>query len=113
METSHRRDRGERSLSMEQHFDIDVIIATHTPERPVQRAVHSVLAHTACNVRVTVVVHNTDPAPIEHSLQDYLDEPRLRVVTLNDGIPSPSGPMNHGYSLATATYTSLIGSDDE
>ncbi|MFV0433679.1 MAG: glycosyltransferase [Leucobacter sp.] len=91
---------------------VDVVIAVHTPARPIERPVASVLDHTAAPIRVTVVVHNTDPEPIRERLRAYLDDPRLRIVTWEDGIRSPSGPMNRGFDLATAPYVSLLGSDD-
>lgn len=92
--------------------EVDVIIAVHQPTRPIQRAVGSVLDHTKAQVRVTVVVHNTEPGPLRERLSAYAGDPRLRVVEYRDGIASPAGPMNHGFDLATAPYTSLIGSDD-
>lgn len=91
---------------------VDVIIAVHQPTRPIERAVASVLDHTRAPIRVTVVVHNTDPEPLRARLAAYAGDARLRVVEYRDGIPSPAGPMNHGFGLATAPYTSLIGSDD-
>lgn len=91
---------------------VDVITAVHTPSRPVERAVGSVLKHTVADVRVTVVVHNTDPAPISARLQEYLDDPRLRVITHTDDYRTPAGPKNLGLSLATAQYTAMLDSDD-
>lgn len=92
---------------------VDVVIATHTPDRPVERAVASVLRGTVAPVRVTVVVHNTDPDPIRERLSEFAGDARLRIEPFADGIHSPAGPMNHGLSLATAPYSSLLGSDDE
>lgn len=92
--------------------DVDVIIPVHTPVRPIRRAVSSVLA-TEAAVRVTVVAHNTDPGAITANLGDLAARPDVRVVTLQDGIPSPAGPMNHGIALAEAPYFSVMGSDDE
>lgn len=91
---------------------VDVVIAVHTPSRPIERAVASVLDHTAAPVRVTVVVHNTEPYPITAKLVAYQDDPRLRIVCYEDGIQSPAGPMNHGFDIATSRYVSLLGSDD-
>lgn len=92
---------------------IDVIVAVHQPTRPIERAVASVLDHTVTAVRVTVVVHNTDAAPIRERLREHTQDPRLRIVEFRDDIPSPAGPMNYGLEIATALYTSLLGSDDE
>src|SRR5690625_4325082 len=90
---------------------VDVIIAVHTPQRPILRAVSSVLDHTSADVRVTVVVHNTELAPIAVHLTRYAADHRLRLAHFVDGVPSPAGPMNHGLSLATAEFTALLGSD--
>lgn len=92
---------------------VDVIIPVHSAERPVERAAASVLEHTISPVRVTVVIHNIDPAIIKARLGNLLLDPRLRILTLQDSIPSPAGPMNLGLSKASAPYTSLLGSDDE
>ncbi|GAA1780628.1 glycosyltransferase family A protein [Leucobacter iarius] len=92
---------------------VDVVIAVHTPQRPVRRAVASILEHTDAPVRVTVVVHNTDPEPIREALSEFATDGRLRIEPFVDGIPSPAGPMNRGLELATAEFTSLLGSDDE
>lgn len=92
---------------------VDVVIATHSPERPIARAVKSALYGSRATVRVTVVIHNTPVGPIREALTVHLHHPRLRLVEFADGIPSPAGPMNHGLSLATARYSSILGSDDE
>lgn len=92
---------------------VDVIIAVHNAQRPIRRAVSSVLDHTDAPIRVTVIVHNTDPLPIMAALQGFETDERLRIEPFVDGIPSPAGPMNRGLELATADFTSLLGSDDE
>lgn len=102
-----------KSLQSQGAPAIDVIIAVHQPTRPIERAVASVLNHTSAPVRITVVVHNTDSAPIHERLRNHATDPRLRIVEFRDGIPSPAGPMNYGLEMATAPYTSLLGSDDE
>lgn len=93
--------------------EVDVIIPVHTRTRPVLRAVQSVLNGSQAYVRVTVVAHNVPAADIAENLAVYADDPRLRLISLDDGIPSPSGPMNRGLAEATAPYVSLLGSDDE
>ena len=93
--------------------DVDHIIAVHDPSRPIARSVGSVLDHTRCRVRVTVVCHNTDGAEVRRLLARHGDDPRLRFIDLDDGIPSPSGPFNAGLDAASAGYTSIMGSDDE
>jgi len=92
---------------------VDLIIAVHTAERAIERAVGSVLRGTAAPVRVTVVCHGVDPALIEARLGPLADDPRVRLLPFTDGIPSPTGPFNHGLDAATARFTATLGSDDE
>lgn len=92
---------------------VDVIIPVHSADRPVERAAASVLNHTKTPLRLTVVAHNIDQSVIETRLGDLIDDPRLRILSLLDGVPSPAGPMNLGLAKADASYTSLLGSDDE
>lgn len=92
---------------------VDVTIAVHSDSRPISRAVASVLDHTSAAVRVNVVAHNIDPEIIAKNLGDYANDPRLRLLHLEDGIPSPAGPMNHGFASSEAPFMSLMGSDDE
>lgn len=91
--------------------DVDVVIAVHRTDRPVARAVASVLDHTRAAVRVTVVAHGISATPIEDALARHRSD-RLRVVAFNDDVPSPAGPFNAGLDLATGTFTSVLGSDD-
>ncbi len=92
---------------------VDLTIAVHSETRPVARAAASVLDHTKAAVRVNVVAHNIDPGIIRRNLGGYADDPRLRLLELRDGIPSPAGPMNHGFASSTAPFISVMGSDDE
>lgn len=92
---------------------VDVIIAVHNPGRPIGRAVSSVLKHTTAPIRVSVVCHNTDQGEIRRVLGDLAGDPRLRLLELQDGVRSPSGPFNAGMDAATARFTSIMGSDDE
>lgn len=89
---------------------VDVVIAVHDPSREVDRAVRSVLQATA-PVRVTVVCHGIEADALTLDPQTRSDE-RLRLVEFADGIRSPAGPFNHGISLATAEFVSIMGSDD-
>lgn len=93
-------------------LDIDVVTAVHSPERPIERAVRSVLEHTAARIRVTVVVHNTDPEAIKSRLGVLLDDPRLRIVSHEDSFRTPAGPKNLGLDLASAEYVAMLDSDD-
>lgn len=93
--------------------DVDVILPVHSATRPVRRAAASVLTGTQANVRVLVIAHNIDPEIIRTNLGELIDDPRVELLALTDGIPSPSGPMNLGMDHATAPYFALLGSDDE
>ncbi|MCG2622709.1 glycosyltransferase family 2 protein [Arthrobacter sp. I2-34] len=96
---------------------VEVVIAVHSPERPVRRAVASVLAAgTPGTVRATVVCHNMDSQPVRAALAGLpgdLPEDTVRVLELRDGIPSPAGPFNHGLQHAQAPWVAIMGSDDE
>lgn len=92
---------------------VDMIIAVHSPERPVERAVRSILDATRTPCRVTVVVHNTGVEAIRARLGNLLDDERLRLLELYDRIPSPAGPFNLGIEAATAELFGIMGSDDE
>lgn len=94
-------------------YAVDVIVPVHSAERPIDRAVGSVLDGTTASTRVTVVAHNIDPEIIRVRLGKYALHPHLRMLTLQDGIRSPAGPMNLGLERATAQFTALLGSDDE
>lgn len=92
---------------------VDLTIPVHTAARPIARAVASVVDHTQSDVRVTVVAHNVDPDAIRAALGAYAAHPRVRLLDLQDGIPSPAGPMNHGFAHSDARFLSVMGSDDE
>lgn len=91
---------------------VDVVIACHDPARPIARAVASVLADDEARAlaRVTVVAHNRPAAEFEELLSGIPGS--WRILELNDGIPSPAGPFNHGLDAATAEYCAVMGSDD-
>lgn len=93
-------------------YDVDVIIAVHQPQRPIARAVESVVAGTRARVRVTVVCHNTPADGIAQVLGALADHPQVKLVELWDGIPSPSGPFNYGLDHAEAPFAAIMGSDD-
>jgi len=91
---------------------VDVVIAVHSTTRPIRRAVASVVDGTAEPVRVTVVCHNVAVDDIRGNLADLADDPRVRLLHLADGIPSPAGPFNLGLDAATAPFTAMLDSDD-
>ncbi|MFS2280853.1 glycosyltransferase, partial [Microbacterium sp. OR21] len=88
---------------------IDVIVPIHDPERPLRRTLQSIFTGSEGLVRVLVIAHNTSPAPFERIVADY---PDADLFSLNDGVRSPSGPMNVGLSNARAPWVSIMGSDD-
>jgi len=75
--------------------------------------VQSALLHNDTAMRVTVVAHNIDRDIIAGNLDDMMLDERVRVLSHNDQIHSPAGPMNLGLSEATAPFVTIIGSDDE
>ncbi|MET4004157.1 MULTISPECIES: glycosyltransferase family 2 protein [Arthrobacter] len=97
---------------------VDVVIAVHTADRPIERAVASLMnagLPTATDfngrLRVTVVCHNTAIEPIRARVSPkHRDE--VRFVQLLDGIGSPAGPFNQGIALAGAPWVAIMGSDD-
>lgn len=93
---------------------VDVVIATHTPERAIERAVRSVLDGSAdLPVRVSVVCHNVNQEQIEQVLSPRTRQhPRVRLLEHRDDLPSPAGPFTHGLEAATAPWVSIMGSDD-
>jgi glycosyltransferase involved in cell wall biosynthesis len=91
---------------------VDVIIPVHTAERPIARAVASVLTGTVAAVRVNVVCHNIDAEAIAESLGSWAEDARVRLLSLHDGLSSPAGPINVGLDAATADFTALLDSDD-
>ena len=94
-------------------YTVDVVIAVHTGTRPISRAVSSVLDHTKTRTRVTVVAHNIDPQIIRGNLGSWAKDDRVRVLSVQDGIASPAGPMNLGLAESSAGFIALLGSDDE
>lgn len=92
--------------------EVDVFIAVHTPSRPIERAVASVLDYTRVRVRVTIVAHNVDPELIENRLAGMSHDARLRVVRYADAYRSPAGPKNFALGLSTAPYAAMLDSDD-
>lgn len=92
---------------------VDVVIAVHNAQRPVARAVASVL-DCRTPVRVTVVAHHVEPALIEANLAP-VEVPvgsSVRVLAHSDGTRSPAGPFNRGLDAATARLVAVMGSDD-
>lgn len=91
--------------------EVEVIIACHTPERPVARAVASVLEGNAEHASVTVVCHNVDAAAIAAVIPAGHRE-RVLFREHRDEFRSASGPFMAGIAAATAPWVSIMGSDD-
>lgn len=89
---------------------VHLIIAAHNPARPVARAVTSVVMGNPEALAV-VVCHNTSIASIRETIAPEVAE-RARFLQLDDGIPAPSGPFNHGIGESDAEFVSIMGSDD-
>ena len=92
--------------------DVDVVIAIHDPRRDIARSVGSALT-SASVARVIVVCHNTPVDGIAAGLGTLADDSRVQLEAFDDGLRSPAGPFNRGLDLATARFTSIMGSDDE
>ncbi len=93
---------------------LELVIAVHTLERPVERAVRSAFESAgdrANDVRVTVVCHGIDPGLIAGRLSSEL-RAHVRLLHVVDGVPSPAGPLNAGVAAASAAYVAVMGSDD-
>ncbi|WP_022888310.1 glycosyltransferase family 2 protein [Agromyces italicus] len=91
---------------------IEVVVGVHTEARPIERLVSSAL-HSQVPLRVTIVVHNTPPEAIRARLGDLADDPRVRLLALDDGVRSPANAFNAGLDVAEGEFVSVIGSDDE
>lgn len=91
---------------------LDVVIPVHTVERPIRRAVASVVGVAPePRLRVTVVCHEVEVGAIDELLAG-LPRERIRLLPFSDGVRSPAGPMNAGLAAATAEYVAVMGSDD-
>lgn len=92
-------------------LSVDVIIPTHTPHRPVERAISSVLDDAERDVSVVLVCHGTPArAVLQRVPRSY--HSRVTVIEHKDGVPSPAGPFNAGIRAATGAYVSPMSSDD-
>lgn len=90
---------------------VDVVIACHSPQRPLGRAVASLLDGNGAHARPLVVAHNIASDLLrDQLLPEHRDQ--VRFIDLQDGIPSPAGPFNAGLEAARAPWVSIMGSDD-
>lgn len=91
---------------------VEVVIACHTPERPIARAVRSVLHGNEREASVLVVCHNRSREEIAAAI-DPADRDRVRYLEHSDPRPSASGPFNAGIAGSTSDLVAIMGSDDE
>lgn len=91
---------------------VDVVIACHNPQRPIGRAVRSVLKGNGDVARPIVVCHNVSLEAVRSAIPEQL---RGGVIFLefHDGIHSPTGPFMYGLEHAMAPWVMIMGSDDE
>jgi len=94
---------------------VDMIVAVHDPRRDVHRAVASILADPDPTIRALVVAHNLPAAEVRALLEPltHAHPQRIRIEVCDDGVPSPSGPFNHGLAVSDADFVGIMGSDDE
>lgn len=91
---------------------VEVIIAVHQLNRPIERAVRSAFLSAAVGeVRVIVVCHGIESADVRRRI-GFSDNENLVLVDFTDGIASAAGPYNAGLAAAEADYVSFLGSDD-
>lgn len=101
-----------RAADEEAAVGVDVVIAVHTEDRPIDRAVRSVLDLNGEGVRLTIVCHEVPAERIAAKLPAAHRE-RVRFLEHSDGRRSPAGPFNAGIDAAEASYVSIMGSDDQ
>lgn len=92
---------------------VDVVIPVHRAERPVERAVASVLgpgSGAPGAARAIVVCHNISASVFADRLAPF--GRGVLTVELADGMASPAGPLNAGLEAARAPWVTCMGSDD-
>ena len=92
----------------------EIVVAVHRLDRPIARAVGSILDQGP-DVGAILVGHGLGVAALEGVLDGGgLGEwrERVRVIRHDDGIPSPAGPFNAGLDAAEADFVGVMGSDD-
>lgn len=94
---------------------VEAIVPVHDVGRPIGRAVGSLLRSgldPRSELRITVVCHNIDVDRIGALLPpDARDV--VRLLSLEDGVPSPAGPFNLGIAAADGRFVTIMGSDDQ
>ncbi len=95
---------------------VDVIIPVHTTERPIDRAVASVVAGGLPltddgGVHITVVCHNIEPDRIRACLSPAHQD-GVELLAHIDDTRNPAGARNAALARTTARYVSFLDSDD-
>jgi len=91
---------------------IEVVIPVHTLDRPIARAVASVIDEADANdVRALVVAHGIAGDDVRALLAE-LPGDQVQVLEFADGVRSASGPANFGLAHATGEYVMRMDSDD-
>lgn len=81
------------------------VVAVHQTNRPVRRAVESVL--TCPNAGAIVVAHGISKDDLDLPASD-----RVHIIECPDGLGFPGVPKNRGISHATAPFVGILDSDD-
>lgn len=82
-----------------------IVVPVHNRERPVARAVASVLEDPGAGV--IVVAHNIDPRELT-----LPKDSRVKVVKLDGHVGYPGAAFDCGIAAATAEWVGIMGSDD-
>lgn len=90
---------------------VDIVIATHRTDRPVERAIASVLQDGLPDARVVLVCHGLAADQVAPRVPSELLN-RVRVLEHHDGIASAAGPFNAGLDASDAEFVGVLGSDD-
>lgn len=84
---------------------VQIVTAVHRLDRPIRRAVESVLE---CDRAAAIVVaHGVNPDDL-----DLPNSERVTVLSCSDGLGYPGPPKNLGIAHATTPYVGLLDSDD-
>ncbi|MCI5825563.1 MAG: glycosyltransferase family 2 protein [Arcanobacterium sp.] len=96
---------------MSERVLVEIVVAIHQENRPIERAVASILACPEAGA--IVVAHGLDPQVLEERfVAAQLDIARIRIVPCSRGIGYPGVPFNAGIAAAQAPWVGIMGSDD-
>jgi glycosyltransferase involved in cell wall biosynthesis len=95
---------------------ISVVVPVHNSQRPIFRAVNSIIRHVRApmlsEIEVVVVCHEVSSEVIGEKLGDLNQNPSVKLLSFKDGVRSPAGPINHGIRNSTGNWILVMGSDD-